>query len=285
MQIIRKISILLEMIKFEHTLFAMPFALMSAALASSGHLWQIATLWIILAMIGGRTAAMALNRVIDADIDKDNPRTAARAIPAGLVSRMEGIALAIFGFALLFIAVLNLPPLCMQLLPVAIVILVLYSYVKRWSWLAHLVLGVALGISTIGGWIAITGRIDLPAVILGVIVTLWVAGFDIIYACQDLDYDKSVGLHSIPVKVGYLNSLKISMAFHILVILGLVYLGILLQLGIFYWAGTILASGILFYEQNLVQKHGMQKVDVAFFSANGWISIELFVFTLLDVLL
>lgn len=285
MQIIKKIPIFLEMIKFEHTLFALPFALMSAAIASNGHLWQMATLWIIVAMIGGRTAAMALNRVIDADIDKDNPRTATRAIPAGLVSKMEGTVLAILGFVLLFVATMNLPPLCLQLLPVVIIILVLYSYVKRWSWLAHLVLGVALGISTIGGWIAITGRIDLPSVILGIIVTLWVAGFDIIYACQDIDYDKSIGLHSIPVRVGYLNALKISLAFHILVILGLVYLGIILHLGIFYWIGTLIASGLLFYEQGLIQKHGMEKVDMAFFTANGWLSLELFIFTLLDLIL
>ncbi len=281
-KVISKVGELLEMIKFEHSIFALPFALMSTLLATNGKpaLWPV--FWVIVAMVAARSAAMALNRLIDARIDALNPRTRERAIPAGRIKPREAWILVFLSFGILFLAVLQLPPLCFQLLPIAIFVLIIYSFVKRISLLSHLVLGLALGIGAVGGWIALRGTLDMPAILLGVAVILWVAGFDIIYACQDMEFDRSQGLHSIPAKLGIHGGLWISSLLHLFAALLLLSIGIILHLGPFYYAGTAIVSLILFYEQYLIRKEGLGKVDVAFFNANGWISMTMFGATALN---
>ncbi len=270
------------MIKFEHSIFALPFALMSTLLATEGKpsFWPV--FWVVVAMVSGRSLAMALNRLIDARIDGLNPRTKDRAIPAGRIKHVEAWALVLLSLSILFLAVWQLPPLCLQLLPIALFVLFLYSFVKRFSLISHLVLGLALGMGAVGGWIALRGTLDLPAVLLGIVVTLWVAGFDIIYACQDVEFDRSHGLHSIPAKLGIQQGLWISSILHLISALLLLSIGIMLHLGLLYYAGVGIISLILFYEQYLIRKEGLGKVDIAFFNANGWISMTMFGATALN---
>lgn len=216
----RKLKIILEMIKFEHTIFALPFAFLGAVLGSFvvegtwPTWWE--WLWITLAMVGARSAAMSLNRVIDAKIDKDNPRTAGRAIPAGLISKVETLAFILFSFALLFVSAFQLNMLAVYLLPLAVFFLVFYSYTKRFTWLCHVFLGLTIGIAPLGGWVGATGTLQLEAYLLFFAVAFWTAGFDVIYATQDADYDRGAGLHSIPSRFGIRKALMFAKAFHIL---------------------------------------------------------------------
>ena len=272
-----------ELIKFEHTIFALPFALSGMLMASPDHWPQISTfIWIILAMIGGRTAAMALNRIIDADIDKINPRTSNRAIPTGKIKKISASVLAISAFCLLIFATWQLPLICRQLLPVAIIILLVYSYTKRFTNLSHLVLGSALGAAAAGGWLAVSGEIILPVILWGSAVVFWVGGFDIIYAIQDIDFDKENNLFSIPAWLGIKNSLFISKIFHIITVLLLIILGSIYQVGIFYWIGLILVSCLLIYEHSLLKENDLSKINAAFFNINGYVSIGLFICIFLD---
>ena len=282
--IIQKISIFLEMIKFSHTIFALPFALTGALLAAGGMPSGAQLFWIIMAMVAARTAAMGLNRLIDADIDARNPRTAGRAIPAGLIGKVITLVFIIASLALLLIAAARLNPLCLKLAPLAVFFLVLYSYCKRFTALAHVVLGICLAAAPMGAWIAIRGTIDAPAVILGGIVFFWVAGFDILYALQDLEFDRTAGLHSIPVALGVSGSLWTARLFHLTMLLLLIWLFTSMRLGGFFAGGIVVAAAMLLYEHWLLRKGDLTKLDAAFFNMNGYISLAILVFTTAEVL-
>src|SRR6266568_8616569 len=224
-----RIRIFLEMIKFSHTVFALPFALTGALLAARGLPTWPQTFLIVMAMVGARTAAMGLNRLIDAEIDARNPRTARRALPAGLIGKGTVLFFIVLASALMFYAAARLNPLCLKLAPVALFFLVLYSYCKRFTAFAHLVLGICLGGAPVGAWIAMRGEMGLPAILLGLAVLFWVAGFDILYALQDLEFDRKAGLHSIPVRFGVNGSLWLARLFSIAMIGLLVAVYLLLQ--------------------------------------------------------
>ncbi|MGB9079750.1 MAG: 4-hydroxybenzoate octaprenyltransferase [Desulfuromonadaceae bacterium] len=279
-----KISIFLEMIKFSHTIFALPFALTGALLAAGGLPSFRQTTWIILAMVGARTAAMAMNRLIDAGIDARNPRTAARAIPAGLIGRGMTLFFIIAAVALMMFAAYMLNPLCLTLSPIALFFLLLYSYCKRFTALAHVVLGICLAAAPIGAWIAIRGTIDAPALLLGGVVLFWVAGFDILYALQDLEFDRAAGLHSIPVLLGVNGSLWAARLFHLIMIGLLFTLFNLMHLGPLFLAGILTAVAMLLYEHLLLKDGNLEKLDAAFFNMNGYISVAIVIFTAADVL-
>jgi 4-hydroxybenzoate polyprenyltransferase len=285
MSIVTRITVFLEMIKFSHTIFALPFALTGALLAARGVPAWPQLFWIVMAMVGARTAAMAMNRLIDAEIDAKNPRTATRAIPAGLLGKGTVILFIVLAVALMLYAAARLNPLCLKLAPVALFFLVLYSYCKRFTAFAHIVLGLCLGAAPVGAWVAIRGTIDLPVVLLGLAVLVWVAGFDILYALQDLEFDRRTGLHSIPVRLGVNGSLWLSRLFCLLTVVLLLAVHQLLGLGGFFLAGVGVATLLLAYEQWLLRGGDLSRLDLAFFTMNGYVSIAVFVGTLLDVLI
>ncbi len=282
-----KVKTLLEMIKFSHTVFAFPFALMGVVLASlaSGHApGFLQVFWICMAMVGARSAAMGLNRLIDAKIDADNPRTAERHIPAGKVSISEALLFILVALLVFFLAAWMLNPLCLKLAPVVVGLFILYAYCKRFTHYAHIVLGLCLGIAPIGAWIALRGDIGWPVIPLAVAVLLWVAGFDIFYALQDYDVDVERGLHSIPAKLGKQKAFTLVRIFHglMLVFLLLVIPGS--GLGWIYFAGVVVVALLLVYEHLLVKPDDLSRLDAAFFNMNGYISVTIFIFTLIDAL-
>lgn len=272
-----------ELIKFEHTIFALPFALSGMLLAKIDGFPQISTfIWVILAMVGGRTATMALNRVIDANIDSKNPRTASRAIPANRINKSSGIILALLAFGLMIFSVWQLPLICKQLLPIAIFILIIYSYTKRFTNLSHLVLGSALGAAASGGWLAVSGEITLPVILWGLAIVFWVGGFDIIYAIQDIDFDRKNSLFSIPAWLGVKNSLLVSAGFHAITVILLLSLGLFYSVGTFYWIGLIFMAAMLIYEHSLINEKDLTRINAAFFNVNGYVSIGFFFFIFFD---
>lgn len=283
---INKVKILFEMIKFEHTLFALPFAFMGAVLGSLvvegtwPTWWQI--LWVTVAMVGARSAAMSLNRLIDRYIDGKNPRTAMRAIPAGLISVKAVVLFIVVSFVLLFVAASQLNTLAMKLLPLAVFVLILYSYTKRFTWLCHFVLGIAIGFGPLGGWIGTTGQVDLAAIVLFISVSLWTTGFDIVYACQDYAFDKGAGLHSVPSRFGISKALMIARACHTITVIGLFTFYFMASLSIWFLVGVIISAIILIYEHRLVKPNDLSKVNIAFFPMNGILSCVMFVFTIID---
>ncbi|MBE3580987.1 MAG: UbiA family prenyltransferase [Thermoanaerobacteraceae bacterium] len=281
----RKLNIFLEMIKFEHTIFALPFAYLGAFLAAEGLPTGHQLFWITMAMIGARTAAMSLNRLIDRHIDALNPRTADRALPRGILSVFEVWIYTFLSLGLLVLAAFQLNELCVRLLPLAVFVLVIYSYTKRWTWGCHLVLGLADSLAPMGAWVAVRASLDIAALVLGMGMGLWVAGFDIIYACQDYDFDRRYGIHSIPARFGKDKALWIARAFHGLAVLCLTLLGFLLQLGTVYFAGVIVAALILVHEHRLVSPEDLSRINVAFLQMNGYLSMLMFAFTVLAVLL
>lgn len=281
--VLQKIIVFMEMIKFSHTIFALPFALSGALLAIRGLPSGRQLLFIMLAMVGARTAAMAMNRLIDAEIDARNPRTAGRAIPAGLLSKGAVLFAILLSVALLLWSAAMLNPLCLKLSPIALFFLVLYSYCKRFTALAHVVLGICLAAAPIGAWVALRGTIELPAIVLGLLVLFWVAGFDILYALQDLDYDRSAGLHSIPVALGVSGSLWLARLFHLLTLALLVWLIVLLGLGPWFWLGSAAMAAMLLYEHWLLRGGDLSKLDAAFFTMNGYISLTFLAATAADV--
>ncbi|WP_082393680.1 UbiA-like polyprenyltransferase [Bacillus sp. JCM 19034] len=286
---VRKLKIILEMIKFEHTVFALPFAFLGAILGSfiiRGEFPSLSEwIWITLAMVGARSAAMSLNRVIDAQIDKHNPRTAKRAIPAGLVSKMEVWLFIVISFVVLFFAAYQLNMLAVYLLPIAVFFLVIYSYTKRFTWTCHLILGITIGIAPLGGWVGATATLPAEAFLLFSAVAFWIAGFDVIYATQDASYDKEHGLFSIPSRFGIKRALVIARGFHLISFLSFLSLFFVTPLGWLYFVGVIIAGGILVYEHSLVSEHDLSKVQIAFFPMNGILSVVLFLFTIGDVLI
>lgn len=281
---IKKTRIILEMIKFEHTIFALPFAFTSAVLAAGGLPPWNKVLWITVAMVGARSAAMGFNRWADHKFDAENPRTKKRALPLGLVTPAQVLVFTAASATMLVFAALMLNPLSFYLSPVALVIVLFYSYTKRFTFLSHAFLGLALSLAPIGAWIAITGELDAPALVLGAAVLFWLVGFDILYSLQDIDFDKQAGLHSIPRRFGVRYSLYVSRASHAVTITALFLLPFLLPLGFFYFVGIFAALGLILYEHSLVKEDDLSMLNVAFFNMNGYISITVFVFTLLDAL-
>lgn len=288
--VIRKLKIILEMIKFEHTVFALPFAFMGTILGSliindRFPLWTD-WIWIIVAMFGARSAAMSLNRLIDEKIDRHNPRTADRAIPAGLVSKVEVLVFIVASFALLIIAAFQLNPLAVIFLPLAVFLLVFYSYTKRFTWACHIVLGLTIGFAPLGGWIAVTGEITWVAIVLYFAVAFWLAGFDTVYATQDADYDRERGLYSIPSRFGVAKALIIARGFH--VVSFCLFLALFFMTGLLGWlylVGVIIAGGMMIYQHALVSKDDLSRVMFAFFPMNGTLSVVMFLFTLGDIFL
>jgi 4-hydroxybenzoate polyprenyltransferase len=271
----------LEMIKFEHSVFALPFALVGALLAArdAGRfptLWQI--LWIVVAMVGARSAAMTMNRIADLEYDRRNPRTAMRALPTGELSVGFAWAFALIASALLVVAAWQLNPLALKLSPVALAVLFFYSYTKRFTTWAHFVLGFCLGMSPAAAWIAIRGSLDWRMLILCAAVTLWVGGFDVLYACQDIEFDKTAGLYSIPKKFGVAGALLIARTMHIAMAGLLVWLALSFQLGWSAWAGIAVVAALLVYEHSLVKPNDLSKIDAAFFTVNGYISLLFLLF-------
>lgn len=281
----RKLKIILEMIKFEHTIFALPFAIMSAFIAAEG-LPPLSKLgWILVAMVGARSCAMAFNRLADAEIDSENPRTAMRAIPAGLITKGAVWVFTLVSAGLLVFAAWRLNPLAFALSPVALAVIMGYSYTKRFTSLSHFWLGLALSISPVGAWIAITGRFDWTPIILCFVVLLWTAGFDIIYACQDVNFDRKHGLHSIPARLGIRWALWVSSALHVIAVLLLFCIPLLTELGLFYYIGVGIVLLIFIYEHAIVKPNDLSRVNLAFFTLNGMISLVLMALSIADILL
>jgi 4-hydroxybenzoate polyprenyltransferase len=282
---IDRIKIILEMIKFEHTIFALPFAFTGALLALGGLPSLRQSFWIVAAMVGARSAAMGFNRLVDRDIDAENPRTRTRALPLGLVTPTQVIAFIIGSSTLLVLAAYMLNPLAFMLSPLALVIVFFYSYTKRFTFLSHAVLGLAISGAPMGAWIAMTGRLEFPALVLGFAVLFWLVGFDILYALQDREFDRTAGLHSVPQRFGVRTSLLISRSAHLVTMLCLFLLYMLLPVGMTYLLGVLIALGLIVYEHSLVRETDLSKLNIAFFNMNGYISVTIFFFTLLDVLL
>jgi 4-hydroxybenzoate polyprenyltransferase len=273
------------MIKFEHTIFALPFAFASALVAARGLPSWSKLGWIFAAMVGARSAAMAFNRIADCKIDSQNLRTASRAIPKGLISIGSAWLFTIAAAALLVFAAYMLNPLAYALSPVALIIVLGYSYSKRFTSLSHLWLGLSLGIAPVGAWIAIKGEIGFPALALSAAVILWTAGFDIIYSLQDIDFDRKAGLFSLPAKLGIGRALFISRLFHACMIVMLAWFGILTALGSIYYAGVAFVALFLVYEQSLISPKDFSRVNTAFFTMNGCVSLAMAVFVALDIFL
>jgi len=282
---IRKAMTLMDMIKFQHTIFALPFALTAMLLAADGVPGPVIIGWILAAMVGARTAAMAWNRIADAEIDARNPRTANRHLPAGTVKSGEAWMLVIGGVVLLEIAAYQLNPLCLKLSPIPLTFIFVYPFGKRFTCLTHFILGLALASAPLGAWIAVAGRWDWRIAPLFVAVLLWVAGFDILYALQDLEFDVDEGLHSIPSKLGKTWSLRLAAILHFLLFLLLIAQIPLFGLGFWYMIGLGAVAVLLIYEHSLVSPSDLSKLDAAFFTMNGIISIIVFSGTLLDFVL
>lgn len=282
---LHRLKIFLDMIKFPHTIFALPFALTSAFIASNGIPPFEKLFWIITAMVGARTGAMSFNRLVDMHIDAKNPRTKDRPLPKGLISKEAVIFYTVISFALLIFSAYMLNKLCFYLSPIAIVILTGYSLTKRFTHFSHIVLGLALAGAPLGAWIAIKGVVELLPVILSFAVLFWVAGFDILYALQDLEFDKKEGLHSIPVKFGIKKSIIISRIFHLIMFFLLSFVYFLGKLGLSYIMGLFIILILLIYEHSLVKENDLSKLDIAFFNMNGYISVLFFIFTVIDVYL
>lgn len=285
--VLDKVKVFLEMVKFEHTIFALPYAYIGMVMASfyttGGWPSWSQVLWITLAMVGARSAAMALNRVIDRVIDAKNPRTANREIPKGIVSVSEAVVFIVASFALLGVSSWMLTPLAFYLMPLAVAILVLYPYVKRFSWACHLVLGAADGLAPLGAWIAITGSFGMPGILLGLAVAAWIAGFDIIYGCQDVDFDRKEGVHSIPARFGIGRGLWISRGLDVLTIVFLLLIPFYIHLGVLYYVGVALVAVLLVIEHRLISPTNLSNINIAFFTVNSYVAMTIFVFTLGDI--
>jgi len=272
------------MIKFEHTVFAMPFALMSAVIAADGiPAWRTLG-WIVVAMVGARSAAMAFNRIADRHIDSKNPRTATRAIPAGLVSVASAWVFTIACAGIFVLAAGMLNRLALMLSPVALFVILGYSYTKRFTSWSHLVLGLSLGIAPVGAWIAVRGEFDLAPIVLAACVMLWTAGFDVIYSLQDVEFDRKMGLFSLPKVLGEARALFVSRLMHTAMLGLLVWFGILTGVSVIYWVGIGFVLLFIVYEHSLVSPTDLSRVNAAFFTMNGCVSIAMFIFTLVDVL-
>lgn len=283
--VLHNLRVTLEMIKWEHSIFALPFALCGAMLAAGGFPSVHQLLWIIVAMVAARSAAMAFNRWADAAIDAANPRTSTRALPAGHLSPAFVVTFVIVSSLLFILAASQLNRLSLLLSPVALAVLLLYSYTKRVTRWSHLVLGFALGIAPAAAWIAVRGSLDVRILLLTAAVTFWVGGFDVLYACQDFDFDREAGLHSLPRYFGIRAALWVARSFHLMMVGFLVALFIAFGLGKIAAAGIVVVIALLLYEHALVKADDLSKLNAAFFTMNGVISVLFFVFVAADLLL
>ena len=282
--LIAKLRTTLEMIKFEHSIFALPFALTGAMLAVRGWPTWRQVLWLIVAMVGARSAAMTFNRIADLKLDELNPRTRMRPLPSGQISLRFALGFTLLSGALLVLAAHELNPLAFNLSPLALAVLIAYSYTKRFTVLSHVVLGACLGMSPIATWIALRGEVSLSVLLLGGAVTLWTAGFDIIYACQDVDFDHALGLHSVPRRYGITAALYASAVLHVLMLVLLVTVARMENLGWIALVGLLFVAALLTYEHALVKPSDLSRVNAAFFNVNGYISVLFFVTWAADIL-
>jgi 4-hydroxybenzoate polyprenyltransferase len=277
-----RIRTVLEMIKFEHSVFALPFALTGALLAARAtrNSWPTLRqiLWIVVAMVAARSAAMTINRIVDLRYDRENPRTKQRALATGALSVSFAWTFTLIAVAVFVLAAWQLNPLALKLAPVALIVLFFYSFTKRFTSWSHFFLGFALGISPAAAWIAVTGRLDPRILILCAGVTLWVGGFDVLYACQDIDYDQRAGLFSIPKRFGIANALLIARIMHIGVVALLAWLAASFALPWPAWTGIAVVAALLTYEHSLVKADDLSKLDAAFFTVNGYISLLFLLF-------
>ncbi len=271
------------MIKFKLTIFAMPFAFTGAFLAARGLPQFRIVFWVIVAMVGARTCAMGFNRIVDFRFDRDNPRTTGRALPAGEVKKKEAWLMVLLAGMLFFIACYNLNHLTFVLAPVALSLTLFYSFTKRFTSFCHLVLGVALAFSPLGGWVAVLGNLDQYPWVLSLGVLFWVAGFDTIYACLDADFDRETGLYSLPARIGRRNAFRIAVFFHALAFIFFTLTGIVFGLNYFYYIGIVMTAGALFYQHFIVNPRDLSRINAAFFSMNGFISLTLFLATWLSL--
>ncbi len=280
---INRVKAFFELIKFEHTIFALPFAYLGMVMAARGWPGFRTFFLVTLAMASARTAGMTLNRLIDQKIDAQNPRTKSRPLLTGQFKPSWAWLCVVLSVAILLLSASALNPLCLRLSPIALVLLTAYHYAKRFTHLCHWILGVVLGIAPMGGWIAVTGTFDWPPLLLSFAVMFWVAGFDILYSLQDVDFDRSARLHSIPVKYGVAQALRIAAVCHGVTIFFLAVFGFFGELGMVYTAGVVITAVLLRIEHGLVSDGDLSRLNTAFFTINGWIGILIFVFTALDI--
>ena len=276
---------MLEMIKFKHTVFAMPFALMGAFLAARGVPSLNVFFWVVIAMVGARTAAMTFNRIVDRRFDAANPRTAQRAIPAGEVSMSESWLMVVFSSALFFFACWMLNSMALIIAPFALSLTFIYSLTKRFTWLCHVVLGVALAFSPLGGWVAVAGSMTGYPWVLSLGVLFWVAGFDCVYACLDAEFDRKAGLYSMPASFGRKKAFRLAVFFHVLAFILFTLTGYLQGLNIIYYIGIVLTGGALFYQHFVVNPKDLSRIQVSFFSMNGFIALTLFLVTWISLMM
>jgi 4-hydroxybenzoate polyprenyltransferase len=273
-----------SLVKFEHTVFALPFAYVGALLAVDGAPSAHDLLWVTVAMVGARSLAMALNRLIDAGIDARNPRTAGRELPSGALSSGQALAFCAASLGIFLVAVYQLDPLVRWLWPIPVLAFVIYPYLKRWSWLSHAWLGAVDGLAPVGAWVAITGELPLEAWLLGAAVACWVAGFDLFYSMLDVEFDRAEGLHSVAARFGESGTFLGARLLHAATVAFLVAAGLGLSVGLLYWLGVAAVALLLLYEHSLVRPGDLRRLDTAFFTMNGVISVAFFAFVLLDVL-
>jgi len=266
----------LDAIKFEHTVFALPFAYVAMVLAAGGWPGWRVVVWVTLAMAAARTLAMSVNRLADRLIDAANPRTAGRHLPGGLLRPWHMLLAVVVSGVVLALSAWMLNPLCFRLAPWAALFLIGYSYTKRFTWTSHWILGFTDGIAAGGGWIAVRGAFEPPAFVLWFALTVWIAGFDLIYACQDVDFDRRTHLHSFPARFGIGAALLCARICHLLTVAAFVVLGLVTGLGWLYWAGVMAVSGLFIYEHSLVSPDDLSRLDLAFFNINGYIAVILF---------
>ncbi len=277
------VSDVIEALKLEHTIFALPFAYLGVWVAARGSpSWSVVG-WVTLAMVGARTAGMALNRLIDLPLDRLNPRTKSWPVPAGRVKMNLLAAIAAGAAAIFFLSASRLNPLCLRLSPVALCLLILYPYLKRFTWACHFGLGLVLGAAPIGGWLAVTGRWDPAILPLSIGVLLWVAGFDILYALLDLDFDRAHSVYSIPQRFGIQTALNLSRLSHLCAVFSFGWFGALAGLKGWFWVGWVVVAGLLHYEHALVRPARLDRINKVFFTVNGWVSVSFFLFTFLSL--
>ena len=272
-----------RLVKIEHTVFALPFAYVGALLALDAVPSASQLLWITVAMVGARSLAMALNRLIDRSIDADNPRTASRELPSGALSVAQVLAFCAASLAVFLVAVWQLDPIVRWLWPIPVAGFVIYPYLKRVTWLAHLWLGAVDGLAAVGGWVAVTGHLPWESWLLGAAVACWIAGFDLFYSLFDLDVDRAEGLHSWAVRWGVDGVFRGARVLHVLTVLLLAAVGAGVGAGVFYWLGVAAVAALLVYEHSLIRPGDLRRLDAAFFTVNGVISVVFLGFVLLDV--
>jgi 4-hydroxybenzoate polyprenyltransferase len=277
-----KILLYLRMIKFPHSVFALPFAFTGAVIAAGGVPLLEKIVWITVAMVGARAGAMGLNRIIDIKVDQENPRTKNRELPRGMINISEAVLFTAVSLAIFILAAYMLNPLCLKLSPVALAVLFIYSYTKRFTWITHFILGLTLSAAPVGAWIAVRGTFDAEIIPMGIAVIFWLAGFDTLYALQDIEFDKSHGLYSIPQRFGIKNALLLARLFHLITFIMLITTGVIFKMDIFYWLGMMIVAGLFIYEHSLIKESDLSRLDMAFFNMNGYISITVFIFTSVD---